>query len=342
MHHPPTPPGLLHVPRAPRCPHSRQGTGGHVLRCSLTRKALPSLSSHLPSHQQGAAADTARGSDTPCSRPAPRVSTHHEGTVIPSYLQQEGGTQTDGRVPGSAGSCSQRSRCPCSPFPLCSLTTRPRSAHPTTAVPHSCVHPLHSTQHSPVELPPSRCPPLRSHRVPPEPSPLTWRQRSPAGALSRTHLPSSAISPSRSAAWRQPRQSQLALTAPTSYRGELALGSGGNEPARGSPGRARRCEETELGGGGDTEPGHPQPRCAREARAPPPVAPLRAGSERIIGNTASREEPGHSRGAGGTVGSWIIPYWDGMGTLLALYHCAVCRPRAQGGISAMNTEHGAA
>lgn len=171
MHHPPTPPGLLHVPRAPRCPHSRQGTGGHVLRCSLTRKALPSLSSHLPSHQQGAAADTARGSDTPCSRPAPRVSTHHEGTVIPSYLQQEGGAQTDGRVPGSAGSCSQRSRCPCSPFPLCSLTTRPRSAHPTTAVPHSCVHPLHSTQHSPVELPPSRCPPLRSHRVPPEPSP---------------------------------------------------------------------------------------------------------------------------------------------------------------------------
>lgn len=237
------------------------------------------------------------------------------------------------------------------------LTAQPLSLQPLPAVlsdhpspfcppnhrlPHSCVHPLHSTQHSPVELPPSRCPPLRSHRVPPEPSPLTWRQRSPAGALSRTHLPSSAISPSRSAAWRQPRQSQLALTAPTSYRGELALGSGGNEPARGSPGRARRCEETELGGGGDTEPGHPQPRCAREARAPPPVAPLRAGSERIIGNTASREEPGHSRGAGGTVGSWIIPYWDGMGTLLALYHCAVCRPRAQGGISAMNTEHGAA
>lgn len=64
MHHPPTPPGLLHVPRVPRCPHSRQGTGGHVLRCSLTRKALPSLSSHLPSDQQGAAADTTRGSDT--------------------------------------------------------------------------------------------------------------------------------------------------------------------------------------------------------------------------------------------------------------------------------------
>lgn len=167
MHHPPTPPGLLHVPRAPRCPHSRQGTGGHVLRCSLTRKALPSLSSHLPSHQQGAAADTARGSDTPCSRPAPRVSTHHEGTVIPSYLQQEGGAQTDGRVPGSAGSCSQRSRCPCSPFPLCSLTTRPRSAHPTTDSPTAACTPCTAPSTAPWSCPRPAAPrsaPTVSHR----------------------------------------------------------------------------------------------------------------------------------------------------------------------------------
>lgn len=322
MHHPPTPPGLLHVPRAPRCPHSRQGTGGHVLRCSLTRKALPSLSSHLPSHQQGAAADTARGSDTPCSRPAPRVSTHHEGTVIPSYLQQEGGAQTDGRVPGSAGSCSQRSRCPCSPFPLCSLTTRPRSAHPTTAVPHSCVHPLHSTQHSPVELPPSRCPPLRSHRVPPEPSPLTWRQRSPAGALSRTHLPSSAISPSRSAAWRQPRQSQLALTAPTSYRGELALGSGGNEPARGSPGRARRCEETELGGGGTRSRGTPSPDVP-EKRAP--LRPWRRSGPALSASSVTRRA-GRSRGTAEVQAGQLAPGSSRTGTAWGpCWHCTTVR-----------------
>lgn len=324
-HHPPAPPALLHVPGPPAVP-----AAGRAREATCCDAPSPGKHFHLRAatshHISEVLPPTPHVALTAAQHPvSPHITRAALSPATSSRKGELGQTAECRAARGAAHSAAAVLQ----PLPAV------LSAHPSSFCPPDHRRPPQprAALHSPVELPPSRRPPLRSHRVPPEPFPLTWRQRSPAGALSRTLLPSGAISPSRSAAWRQPRQTQLALTAPTSYCGESALGSGGNEPPpRGSASRARPCEGTGRGGRiwGTSSPDAAEKRALRPWRCSAPAlsaSPLPAGAA------------GAQRRC--RRGSRITLHWDSAGTLMAPHHCAASRPRAQGGASATNRERGA-
>lgn len=144
------------------------------------------------------------------------------------------------RMQGKVGRCSQHSQNPCSPSPPCSQPTHPHPHHPPQGThllsPPVC-SPCEVLSHSPearegalllAGVCPWWCPLPLSHptlpppHVPPEPFPITEVAAKPSGSPQREPgcymkpPPAAVTSPSRSAAWRQARQSQLALKAPMS------------------------------------------------------------------------------------------------------------------------------